>query len=373
MPTLSPEFKLREVFNTRNITGFADRLAAAWPEFDRTGFIEAATNHLASLGFKERSAQIEESLDRYLPGPFPAAAAVLLDALPQSQPEPGKTDWGGFIVLPQCAYVARRGTDHFDLGMNALYQLTKRFSAEGHLRAFLDVDYHRFMDTLRRWCSDPDPHVRRLVSEGTRPRLPMSGRIDRFIRDPEPLFELLEHLKEDESEYVRRSVANNLNDISKDHPTRVLDVLETWHARGHPATERIVRHGARTLIKQGHPRAIALLGFTPAPAIDVTLQVTTPETAIGGEVCFDVVIRSKAARPQRLLLDYVVQFMKANGSTSPKVFKWSQRTLGPGETLSLSRRQHLRQTSVRRLHPGRHGIALQVNGVAGEPVWFNVS
>ncbi|MEY3013779.1 MAG: hypothetical protein RIT45_2514 [Pseudomonadota bacterium] len=361
MATLSAEFRFRDVYNPRVIGALGDRLKAAAPTFARDAFVEDACRDLDALGMNERVSQIADALERHLPADFAAAAAILRAAQEPPQSEPGKTDWDAFIVLPQCAFVSRRGRGDVPLALAMLREFTRRLSAEGDLRTFFEVDFERTWATLQRWCEDPDPHVRRLVSEGTRPRLPMAGRIERFVRDPSPVLGLLERLRDDPSEYVRRSVANNLNDISKDHPDAVLDVLERWSENAPAPRHSLVRHAARTLLKAGNSRALALFGLQPA-ALDVTLTVETPRPAIGGEVVYVATLRSTASEPQRLHLDYVVDFVKARGERRPKVFKWTERTIAPGESLTLRRSQHLRPTSGRTLYPGEHGLWLQVNG-----------
>ncbi len=367
MAGLSQEFKFRDVYNARVISKLAHDLKAAWAPFDADAFFADATDGLDELEMNARIALIAGALDRHLPSDFPQAARVLVSALPPEEVEPGKTDWDAFIVIPQCAFVSQRGLGHFDLSMDALNAMTRRLSAENHLRVFIELDFERAMATLQRWASDPNVHVRRLVSEGTRPRLPMTGRIQRFIDDPTPALKLLEALKADPSLYVRRSVANHLNDISKDNPEIALDTLERWNASDDPGTRWLVRHASRTLLKAGHPRAVDLFGYTSTPRLDLSLNILDDAVQIGGEVAFEVEITSRAQVSQRLLIDYVVDFVKANGKRAPKVFKWTTRVLAPGQTLRLTRRQHLRPTSGRKLYPGLHGLTLQINGEPVEP------
>ena len=376
MAGLSQEFLFRDVFNERVVAALAQRLAEAHPELDEKAFINRAARGFEELGLAERSQQITDSLAEFLPDDFAKAVEILCAALGPELPEPGKTDWDSFIVMPQCTYVSRYGRygrDHWELSMNALHEMTRRFSAEGDLRTFIELDFPRAMAKLRQWARDPSPHVRRLVSEGTRPRLPLAGRIRRFVEDPTPVLELLELLQGDPSDYVRRSVANNLNDISKDNPEAALDVLERWNRSGSAETTGIVRHAARTLLKQGHPRALALFGYAIDPAVRVEMSLTTPHLRIGETLELDVVLTSTGTASQHLMIDYVVYFVKASGKRLPKVFKWTQRRLDPGQRVSLSRRQHLRPTSGRPIYPGRHAVSLQINGVEHPAQDFDVS
>jgi 3-methyladenine DNA glycosylase AlkC len=241
--------------------------------------------------------------------------------------------------------------------------MTKRFSAEGDLRTFIEVDYSRAMNILKRWSSDPNPHVRRLVSEGTRPRLPLTGRIRRFQQDPRPVITLLDRLKSDPSEYVRRSVANNINDISKDHPELAIDTLERWSRSKSDTAHKLVRHAARTLVKSGHPRAFALLGCAEDVAVHLRGLSVTPDRVRAGErIRFSFMIDSKAPDDQRLIIDYALHFVKANGSPLPKVFKLRSFTLPAGAQMEVSRSVLLKPTSGRRLYSGEHRIEILVNG-----------
>jgi 3-methyladenine DNA glycosylase AlkC len=206
------------------------------------------------------------------------------------------------------------------------------------------------MIMLRTWAGDPDEHVRRLVSEGTRPRLPWATRLPQFQRDPGPVLELLDLLKDDPSEYVRRSVANNLNDISKDNPQVALDVAGRWYE----GRERLFKHALRTLLKAGDPQALAILGYSTR-AVSAHAQLP-PRIAIGSSLPLEVTLTGQG----RVLVDIVVHFVKANGSTSQKVFRGAELDVDGQATLrrSISFRQH----STRRHYPGEHRIEVLING-----------
>ncbi|MEM1346931.1 MAG: DNA alkylation repair protein [Myxococcota bacterium] len=365
MAALSKDNPFRDVYNPTVIVALGHAIASVWPAFDAESFAADASRSLEQLGMNERADQITDALEVYLPDEYPTAVEVLLGALGDELPEPGKTHWEAFIVLPQCAFVARNGAtpEHFETSMRALHEMTRRMSAEMHLRFLIEVDPERALQLLAEWTQDDSPHVRRLVSEGTRTRLPMAGRIRRFIEDPTPVLALLELLKDDPSEYVRRSVANNLNDLAKDNPEDVLDVLERWDEGASEERRWVIRHALRTLVKQGNPRALALLGYTRDPELEVELSVLEDTVALGGEVRFEVTVTSTAKGTQTLLWDYVVEYVKANGARKAKVFKWTSKTLAPGASLTMQRTQHMRPTSGRALYPGEHIVAMQINGV----------
>lgn len=362
MPGLSAENKLRDVFNPENITALAQAIKENWSSFDEGSFLADILPKLAELGFGERSALIRDALQKHLPDDFPEAVGILLRALgPELNGAPATFD--AFIVWPQCAFVSKWGKGHFDVSMNALYEMTKRFSAEADLRTFIDVDYERAMSTLHRWCDDPNPDVRRLVSEGTRPRLPLTGRIRRFQDDPRPVIALLNKLKADETEYVRRSVANNINDIAKDNPEIAVATLKRWSKDKDPRVQWVVRHAARTLIKQGDREALGMLGYSPAPQITVSDIVISPTTiGRGGMIDFSFSITSRSAATQKLMVDFVVYYNKANGKLTPKVFKLRDLSLPAKNAVTVRKSFALKNTSGRTIYPGQHIIEIQING-----------
>lgn len=374
MAGLSQDFKLRDVFNDRNVRSLATSIQRVWPQFPAAEFQKAATANFANLNFGERSKQIRDALAEHLPPNFARACTVLVDALGPELPDAGVTDWDAFIVMPQCAFVSANGAAHYELSMRALYEMTKRFSAEGDLRSFLEVDYRKTMRLLHEWTKDPSPHVRRLVSEGTRPRLPLAPRIPRFVQNPRPVIELLEKLRGDDHLYVRRSVANNLNDIAKDHPDLVVQTLQRWRKRPTPELEWIVSHATRSLVKQGHRGALALLGSDAKPKVRVDpLRLIKKTVRYGSELHFEAVITSLSPKEQKLTVDFIVHYLKKDGTQAPKVFKLRSVLLGGRETLRVSRKLKMRDTSGRKLNAGTHRIQLQINGRLFPPVQFRLT
>ena len=356
-------FLLRDVFNPTAVEQLADTIVRAWSAFDRAGFVATINSQLAHLSFGGRNALIRDTLRSYLPPAFPEAVQILLDALGPEIPDCELTGFDRFTVMSQNDFVAAYGLEHLDLSLRALYELTKRFTAEGAIRAFLQRYPEQTLARLAEWATDPNCHVRRLVSEGMRPRLPLAPRLRAFITDPRPVLALLELLKADPVLMVRRSVANNLNDIAKDHPDMVVATLARWKQAGDPGTEWIIGHAARTLLKQGHTGALALLGYPAATNISVaSLQLNQTSVHLGEDLAFTVEIQSTADAPQNLMIDYVVHHRKANGKLAPKVFKLAKKRLGPRETLSMTKRHAFRLLSTRSYYPGRYALELQING-----------
>jgi 3-methyladenine DNA glycosylase AlkC len=331
----------------------------------------AALDGYEALELTERARQVSDALARTLPADRARAIEILMDSVTSEIVEERLS---GMDYWPHVSFVANHGIECFETSMRAQYELTQRFTAEFSMRPFLERYPQRTLARLRVWATDPNKHVRRLVSEGTRPRLPWASRLKRFQEDPEPVVELLEVLKDDPEEYVRRSVANNLNDIAKDHPDRVIEIARRWWTGGSEERRRLVRHGLRTLIKQGHPGALHVLGYpsdSPAEVVRVTCAPKTVE--IGGKIRIEVEIVNRSAGETAVLADLRVHFMKANGSTRPKVFKGSELRLAAGETGTVRKTISLAQHSTRRHYPGTHRIEVMINGDTRRGTTFDVT
>lgn len=357
----------KNCFNAKMVAAMGQHLARVWPDFDETGFVGMATSGLDGLELKERSTQITEALD-VLPDDFEQAAAVMLASLApdkgsdiQSSETQGHgiAGWG---IMPMADYVGSRGLAHFDLSMTLFKEMTKRFTAELAIRSFLLAEPRRTLSVLNTWVHDPNPHVRRLVSEGTRPRLPWATRLPVFIDDPKPVLMLLEKLKDDPEEYVRRSVANNLNDIAKDHPDTVAKIAARWMKRADKNRKRLLKHACRTLIKQGHRNTLEIFGFTPPNARLEKLELLTPQVKFGNALVFVISLASTATEAQKLVIDYAIHHRKANGTTSPKVFKWKTGVLEPSATLTAKRSHIIKRITTRLYYPGIHHLELLING-----------
>lgn len=300
---------------------------------------------LEDLALMDRGRHIAAVMHRHL-DPDPAAAVEqIASGLPTRRPA------NGFVLLPHSFYLSDYGLPAFEESLSAQHRLTQLFTAEFSIRPFL-VAYPETLVRLRLWTQDPDEHVRRLVSEGTRPRLPWATRLVAFQRDPTPVLELLEMLKDDRSEYVRRSVANNLNDIAKDHPDVVLQTCRRWA----PGRERLVRRALRSLVKDGDPQALEILGYG---TIAVKVAGSVPAAARIGE---SIRLQASLVGAGPVLVDFVVHFVKADGSNRPKVFKGGQTRLASGRPAQIGTTISLAQHTTRRHYPGVHRVDALVNG-----------
>ncbi len=345
---------LKLIFDAARYRRLAADLAALAPRFDRARFLALTLDDLDSRALMDRLRQTTLACDVSLPGTYKDKLAVLRALAPRIKYP--------FVAIFLSDFVATHGLAHFDLSLDALKFFTPFGSSEFGVRPFLERELPRTLAVMQTWADDPDEHVRRLASEGCRPRLPWGRQLPALVHDPAPTFPILTRLRADPSLYVRKSVANHLNDISKDHPALMLNLVESWD-RSHVCTAWIARHAARTLIKRGDPRALRLVGVSGAARVTVAAFSVAPRTLVLGEsLKLSATLVSTATTPQRLVADYIVHYAKAGGRTATKVFKWKEATLAPGATLTLAKRQTIRDFSTRRHHPGKHIVELQLNG-----------
>ena len=366
---------LKTFFSPELVRRLAAEVARVHPSFPSSDFIERATEGLQDLELLDRGRHIMRALAEHLPQSYPEAVDVLLRSL---GPEHGSDELIGagmasFFYLPHVIFVQERGLGHFDLSMHAQYELTKRFSAEGSIRPYIAGDPERTLSFLREWARDPNAHVRRLVSEGTRLRLPWAARVAWLDANPERVVELLEALKDDPTTLVRRSVANNLNDLGKVHPALMIRACEAWLEDASPERRALVEHALRSAVKRGDPEALRLLGYGTKPAIALEgVRFEPARVPIGGRVVFGFVLRSKARAPQDLLVDVAVHFVKADGRARPKVFKLKRITLPARGEVALEARISLAVHTTRKPRPGTHLVDVIVNGVATRAGAFEV-
>lgn len=356
---------LKNYFTLDVPRGIAKAIERVWPAFRRRAFVAHVAKEFDALELMDRGRHIARVLRRHLPADYPTALGILLQSVGE-RPARAEGDGGmaSFFYLPHVCFVAEFGLDHFDESMQALHALTQRFTSEFSVRPFIERYEQEALGLLRQWARDPNVHVRRLVSEGTRPRLPWAGRLLRFQQDPSPVLELLEMLRDDPEEYVRRSVANNLNDIGKDHPDVLVDVARRWLIDASPERAALVRHALRSLVKQGHAGALVVLGVGRRAEVAVEHVVVTPRRPeAGGKVSVAFVVRSTSRRQQRVLVDFRVHFMKASGAVSPKVFKLKTIDLPAGASMAFRKTVSLADLTTRRHYPGRHAVDVVINGV----------
>ena len=343
----------------------AEAVKRAHPEFSMARYARGLEAAIATLELKDRMRLIADRLESCLPEHPPQLFSVLVAAL--ATDEADQRGLRGFLVWPLTEIVARRGLGHFPEAMAALAEMTNRFTAEFAIRPFLRQHPERTLKQLHAWCTHPDPHVRRLVSEGSRPLLPWGGNLPELLEPPHPTLPLLEKLHRDDSDYVRLSVSNHLNDFSKHHPGLVVNTLTRWrqNAPDDPRLDKLARHACRTLLKEGHPGALGLHGFGAAKALTLeSASLSNASVTLGGHLEYRLVIRNASRKAVRVMFDYAIHHRKANGTLSPKVFKGRVRDLAAGERWEISARHPIRAVTTRAYHAGQHTFEPRINGKA---------
>lgn len=364
---------MAEALVTRYGLEVAQRIAAmlnpVHAAFDGAAFVAEATPGYEALGLMARGSHLARVLRRHLPDDFEAAVDVLLASVRHANAGAAPAAVGAgdslssFVYLPYTCLVAEFGLAHFDASMRAQHALTQLFTAEFSIRPFLERHPEATLARLTQWARDPSEHVRRLVSEGTRPRLPWGRRLQAFQHDPAPVIGLLELLKDDVSLYVRRSVANNLNDIGKDHPDVLLATAHRWLQQPTPHRRWVVERALRSLVKAADPGALALLGFASTPQVRLTgVSIAPAAPRIGESVRWAFALHNTAAHRQEWLVDCGVHYVKANGSTSLKVFKLQRVAVAPGAQVVLAKKLSLAPMTTRLHHPGVHRVDVRING-----------
>lgn len=360
---MAETFLLKNILNPQLTQVLGQRIKLIQPDFDLYGFVEFVVKDLEPLALKERSKLIARGLYEFLPSDYEESILTLISAMQTPLTEADNLGrYKEFFYMPFGEFISQYGQEYFHESMLANYELTKVFTAEFSIRIFIEKYPKDALALLHQWAMDENYHVRRLVSEGTRPRLPWASRLPEFQRNPEPVLELLEKLKNDPELYVRRSVANNLNDIAKDHPDLVVERLFEWKNESNENTNWIVKHASRSLIKSGHPEALLLQGFNPSVKVEVKNLVLNGVVHFGDYLEFDFDLINEEGRDELVVVDFVIYFKKASGKLAPKVFKLTEKKLKAKETLHLSRRHPIKAISTRKYYNGEQKLAIQING-----------
>ncbi|MCB9640958.1 MAG: DNA alkylation repair protein [Myxococcales bacterium] len=302
---------------------------------------------------KDRVIHIANSIHDALSIDYPQAIEKIL---------PVASGFRGLVHFVFPIYVELYGLQHWEISMDAMQEMTSNSSAEGAIRPFLKEAPQKTLAKMLEWTQHPNDHVRRLASEGCRPRLPWHMALPDFKRDPSPLLPILEALKDDPSEYVRKSVANNLNDIAKDHPEVVLDLATSWFQDASPTRRWIIKHGCRTLLKQAHPRALELFDFPPPQDIEVSPPTLSPQTiAIGDELHFSFSLSTPSEKLGKIRVEYAIYYRKARGQLSRKIFQLSEKHCETHQ-ITYKRKHSFQERTTRKHYPGEHRLAIVING-----------
>lgn len=351
---------LKAIYNEEFLRNFGDKVQAVYSPFDRERFIaNVMDNRWNDLKLKERMRRIIVTLGRYLPDKYEEALNILF-AIDES------CIGFPYLFFPDFVEVYGQAEKDWDLSMKALERFTTKSSSEFAVRPFLLSNPDRMMCQMEAWAKHSNEHVRRLASEGCRPRLPWGVGLPLFKQDPTRVLSVLEMLREDSSLYVRKSVANNLNDISKDNPAIVIEKACRWKGVN-PNTDWIIRHGCRTLIRKANPIIMELFGYEQAVGeesltTDASLTAV-PNTISIGESCelqYELYIRE--CKKMRIRIEYRIDFIKARGHKSGKSFLLSDKIVSGSTHITGTRMHSWSDLTTRRHYPGEHIITLLING-----------
>ena len=353
------------LFNKAKVVQIAGEIRRVYPSFNTEEFVREVVSKFPELELKARISWITECLKKYLPSDYRRATDILVKALPApNNPNLSDDDFGDYIYAPYAEYVAKNGCTKNNLGfsLKALREMTARFSAEDAIRYFINMFPKETLNELLKWSTDVHYHVRRLCSEGTRPKLPWAQKIN--IPITAPLY-ILDKLFSDTTRFVTRSVANHLNDISKINPYLVIDTLTKWRKSEKQKSqemEYIIRHSLRTLIKQGNPKAMQLLGFSYAPRVSVS-QFSVPKK-VKMDSTLEFLFTIQAKEDTDIIADYIIYFQNKLGKLNgKKVFKLKKISLKKNQPIVISKRHPFRRfMTTRTLYAGLHKIELQING-----------
>lgn len=353
---------LKNMYNRESLYEVAVAIQSVYNSFKVDEFIKSTMDETwNNLELKARCRKISMSLGMYLPEDYKEALSIL---------EKSVTGFYFAFFFPDFVEVYGQDDINWDLSISALERNTEYWSSEFAVRAFIIKDEERMMAQMRKWSKHKSEHVRRLASEGCRPQLPWGQAISKFKKDPTPVLPILEQLKTDTSTYVQKSVANNLNDISKTHPDLVISIAKDWYGKN-KSTNWIVKHGCRTLLKKGNRDVLALFGYDDTTSInlqDFTLETTS--ISIGEDLTFSFNILAKKATKTRL--EYGIDYMKSNGKRNRKIFKISEVSLKENEKKSYMKKHSFADVSVRRHYPGIHSIAIIINGIEKDKLDFEL-
>ena len=361
---------IKDIYSVSFYEQFGQAVAEVHPTFDKQKFIAAIyEGDFSQKEWKDRMKHTTVVLHQFMPENFPEAVS-LLDKIIENLKKNSFTDSNlAFIFFAD--YIEMYGLDDFKTSAKAFVSITQFISCEFAVRPFILKYKKQMIDEMTKWSLHENHHVRRLASEGSRPRLPWAMAIPYLKKDPDSILPILENLKNDPSEYVRRSVANNLNDIVKDNPQIVLEIARKW--KGHSKeTDGIIKHGCRTLLKQGHPEILHHYGLNNANIELSSFEIKTPIVKIGNYLQFHFHLDNKNNEPKTIRLEYAVHYRKAKGHLAKKVFKISEKVYPPNGIIKVERNQSFKIITTRVFHTGKHQLSIIINGTESETLDFEL-
>lgn len=365
---------MKNGLSTSAILRISNALSQVLNNFDSNTFENECLHGLESLELKQRVHHIIKILNKYLPSDFSQAITLLCETKEHWDYGDPTDSLKSFAAWPLIDYIAEYGIEFPAESLNAMKQLTSLFSAEFAIRPFIIRYPELCYKVFSTWVNDESEDVRRLVSEGTRPKLPWGIQLKALVKEPSPSIILLTTLRNDPSLYVRRSVANHLNDIAKDHPKIVINTCKLWLETPTKEIQWLIKHATRTLVKEGNTEVFPLLGYTERPNVSIkTIVLSNNQIQLGETITFDFTLQSQADYTQKIVIDYALYFMKANGKPKAKVFKLKNQTLTANESITLTKSFSFKTITTRKYYKGEHKIEILINGVAIVNKTFDVT
>lgn len=351
----------KNIYSKKFFDSFIKSIKKMDSQFDSKFFIKQIFDkEWDDRELKQRMRHISITLKNHLSDDFAKNAITIVKMVEQLQKEGKKEDSIEYMFFPD--FIEVYGLDDYKNSIKAIEKITQFTSCEFGIRPFLIKYPKKGIQQMKKWSSHKHPMVRRLSTEGCRPRLPWAMAIPFLKKDPSPIIPILEKLKNDSSESVRRSVANNLNDISKDKPEVVIDLAKKWFGKN-KELDWVVKHACRTLLKQGNQEVMELFGFGDVKKIKIrSFEIHTPKVKIGDSLEFSFKLINTSAKPSKLRLEYGLYYKKQNGSLSKKVFKISEKVYSEKSTTTINRKQSFRIITTRKYHKGLHQVSIVLNG-----------
>ncbi len=351
---------LKDLYSPAFYKTLSNALAHVMPSFNRQRFIsQIFTDDFTDKELKARMRHTTVVLRDFMPPDFGKAVKVLEKLIIQIRKDGQADDGLPYIFIPD--YIEINGIDEFDVSVAAIESITQFISCEFAVRPFLLRYGQGMISKMVEWSRHKNEKVRRLASEGSRPRLPWGMAIPALKKDPRPLLPILENLKNDPSESVRRSVANSLNDIAKDHPDLVISLARKWKGIS-KETDAIIKHGSRTLLKQAHAEILGHYGLKSNKINIASFKIATPTVKLGSHLDFSFIVCNEDKKKQTIRLEYGVYYRKVNGQLTKKVFKISEKVYAAGARIPVVRKQSFRKITTRVFYPGKHQLSVIVNG-----------
>ncbi|OXB06812.1 DNA alkylation repair protein [Flavobacterium pectinovorum] len=361
---------IKDIYSVTFYEKFGQAVAEVHSTFDKQKFIEAIyEGNFAQKEWKERMKHTTVVLHQFMPQNFPEAVS-LIDKIIENLKKNNFTD-GNLAFIFFADYIETYGLDDFKTSAKALVSITQFISCEFAVRPFILKYQGKMIDEMVKWSLHENHHVRRLASEGSRSRLPWAMAIPFLKKDPASILPILENLKNDPSEYVRRSVANNLNDIVKDNPEIVLEIAKKWRGLS-KETDAIIKHGCRTLLKQGHPEILSHYGLESTNIELSNFEIKTPKVKIGDYLQFQFHLNNKNEEDKIIRLEYAVHYKKSKGHLAKKVFKISEKIYQPNQLTKVDRNQSFKIITTRVFHKGMHQLSIIINGTESEALEFEL-